>query len=336
MKVIKTAPHVPTDIRVEKLGDRSIRVSVSAFESGYAITLAHPLRRLLLQSSVGFAPIAIKIEGVAHEFDSVRGMAEDVALFIANLKNIRLVAKNLENAEDQLVVHYSFNGPAKLSSKDLATEQVEVVDTETYLATINEDGQLGFSLIIQKGMGYVPSESIRGFISSDYIPLDACFTPIKKAIYHIENILVDGNPNFEKVIFEIESDGQVDPKQAFQEAIKTMHAQMHIFSTNLSDSKNAYHLENNLEIKELIKKVEDLDLSARCFNCLDKVGIKYIGELVLMDVYELKGIKNLGKKSYDEIAEKLEQLKYPVGQELPEGFKASLKARIDKLKSEES
>ncbi|GMB95616.1 DNA-directed RNA polymerase subunit alpha [Helicobacter sp. NHP22-001] len=334
MKVIKTAPHVPTDISVEKINDRHIKVCVSAFEAGYAITLAHPIRRLLLQSSVGYAPIGIKIENVAHEFDSVRGMAEDAALFIANLKNIRLVGQ-AKNPDEQLVVHYSFKGPAKLCGKHLETEGVEVVDKEAYLATINEDVQLDFALIIQRGMGYVPSESIRGLIPSDYIPLDAYFTPIRKVVYNIENMLVDGNPNFERVVFDIESDGQVDPQIAFQEAIKTMHAQMHIFSTSMAHSKS-YALEDNLEVKELVRKVEDLDLSARCFNCLDKIGIKYIGELVLMDAYELKGIKNLGKKSYDEIAEKLEQLKYPVGQELSPEFKASLKARIDKLKSEDN
>ncbi|GMB94884.1 DNA-directed RNA polymerase subunit alpha RpoA [Helicobacter heilmannii] len=334
MKVIKTAPHVPTDISVEKISDRQIRVCVSAFESGYAITLAHPIRRLLLQSSVGYAPIGIKIENVAHEFDSVRGMSEDVALFIANLKNIRLIGQT-NNPDEQLVVHYSFKGPAKLSGKHLETEGVQVVDQEAYLATINEDVQLDFALIIQRGMGYVPSESIRGLIPSDYIPLDAYFTPIKKVVYNIEHMLVDGNPNFERVVFDIESDGQIDPQTAFQEAVKTMHAQMHIFSTSMAHSK-VYALEDSLEVKELVRKVEDLDLSARCFNCLDKIGIKYIGELVLMDAYELKGIKNLGKKSYDEIAEKLEQLKYPVGQELSPEFKASLKARIDKLKSEEN
>ncbi|BDQ26988.1 DNA-directed RNA polymerase subunit alpha [Helicobacter heilmannii] len=334
MKVIKTAPHVPTDISVEKISNRQIRICVSAFESGYAITLAHPIRRLLLQSSVGYAPIGIKIENVAHEFDSVRGMSEDVALFIANLKNIRLIGQT-NNPDEQLVVHYSFKGPAKLSGKHLETEGVQVVDQEAYLATINEDVQLDFALIIQRGMGYVPSESIRGLIPSDYIPLDAYFTPIKKVFYNIEHMLVDGNPNFERVVFDIESDGQIDPQTAFQEAVKTMHAQMHIFSTSMAHSK-VYALEDSLEVKELVRKVEDLDLSARCFNCLDKIGIKYIGELVLMDAYELKGIKNLGKKSYDEIAEKLEQLKYPVGQELSPEFKASLKARIDKLKSEEN
>lgn len=338
MKVIKVAPRVPTDISVEKINDRRIRVSVSAFESGYAITLAHPLRRLLLLSSVGYAPIGIKIENVAHEFDSLRGVSEDVALFIANLKNIRLVGKHLEDSPgDQIEVHYSFKGPAKLMGKDLESEEVGVVDEQAYLATINEDVSLDFSIILQRGMGYVPSESIRGYISSDYIPLDAYFTPIKRVVYNIENMLVDGNPNFEKVVFDIESDGQVDPQHAFQEAIKTMNAQLHIFNGNMADFKMPHsHLEDSLEAKELVMKVEELNLSARCFNCLDKIGIKYVGELVLMDSYELKSIKNLGKKSYDEITEKLEQLKYPVGSELSGDFKASLKAKIEKLKSEES
>ncbi|WP_104578344.1 DNA-directed RNA polymerase subunit alpha [Helicobacter felis] len=336
MKVIKVAPQAPMDISVEKISDRHIKVCVSAFEAGYAITLAHPLRRFLLLSSVGYAPIGIKVEGVNHEFDSLRGISEDMALFIANLKNIRLVGKHLDNAQnDQVVVHYTFKGPAKLSGKDLENEEISVVNHDAYLATINEDAHLEFSLIVQKGMGYVPSESIRGYISSDYIPLDAYFTPIKKVVYNIENMLVDGNPNFEKLIFEIESDGQVDPQRAFQEAIRTMNAQMHIFNTNIADYKGNAHLEEGLE-RDLLMEIEGLNLSARCFNCLDKIGLKYVGELVLMDAYELKNIKNLGKKSYDEIAEKLEGLGYPVGSEISAEFRASLETKLDKIKNQES
>ncbi|WP_120945443.1 MULTISPECIES: DNA-directed RNA polymerase subunit alpha [Helicobacter] len=335
MKVIKVAPQVPMDISVERISDRHIRVCVSAFEAGYAITLAHPLRRLLLLSSVGYAPIGIKVEGANHEFDSLRGVSEDMTLFIANLKNIRLVGKHLENTQnEQVVVHYAFKGPAKLSGRDLENEEIGVIDHDAYLATINEDVNLEFSLIVQKGMGYVPSESIRGHITSGYIPLDAYFTPVKRVVYNIENMLVDGNPNFEKLIFEIESDGQVDPQRAFQDAIKTMNAQMHIFNTNIADCKGSAHLEEGLE-KDLVMEIESLSLSARCFNCLDKVGLKYVGELVLMDAYELKNIKNLGKKSYDEIAEKLEGLGYPVGADLAPDFKASLQAKLEKLKHEE-
>ncbi|MDO7253496.1 DNA-directed RNA polymerase subunit alpha [Helicobacter cappadocius] len=334
MKTIKIAPYIPTDINIEEIGKNRIRISAYPFESGYAITLAHPVRRLLLSSSVGYAPIALKIEGVAHEFDSVRGISEDVSPFIVNLKNIRFINKALEN-DGQVIVDYSFKGPMSLTGADLENDILDVANKDSYLATINEDAVLNFSIIVQKGIGYVPSEDIRGIIPENYIPLDAYFTPVKRAVYEIENVLVEDNPTYEKIVFDIETDGQIEPYVAFKEAIAIMHSQMSIFGADISSvplaSKNS--LEETVELKDLMIKIDTLNLSARCFNCLDRTGIRYIGEMVLMSENELKNIKNMGKKSYDEIAEKLQELGYPVGSELPEEVKSSLSKKITKMKS---
>ncbi|TLD92760.1 DNA-directed RNA polymerase subunit alpha [Helicobacter magdeburgensis] len=333
MNMIKIEPYIPTDISIEEVSSNRIKISAYPFESGYAITLAHPLRRLLLSSSVGYAPTALKIQGVTHEFDSIRGIVEDVSHFISNLKNIRFLIK--DETLDSVQVHYEFKGPMVLSANELANESVDVVNPEAYLATINENASISFSLIVQKGIGYVPSESIRGKITEDYIPLDAYFTPVKKAVYEIENVLVEDNPNYEKIIFDIETDGQIEPLTAFKEAISVMHKQMSIFGVDLSATPNGSKsiAEDSGELKTLMIKIDTLNLSARCFNCLDRSGLKYVGELVIMSENELKNIKNMGKKSYDEIAEKLEELGYPVGGEIADDILQLLNRKLAKIRN---
>lgn len=334
MKTIKIAPYVPTDKNIEEISKNRIKISVYPFESGYAITLAHPIRRLLLSSSVGYAPIALKIEGVDHEFDSVRGISEDVSPFIVNLKNIRFINKTSDN-DGQVVVDYSFKGPMSLTGADLENDVLDIANKDAYLATINEDAVLNFSIIVQKGIGYVPSEDIRGLIPDNYIPLDAYFTPVKRAVYEIENVLVEDNPTYEKIVFDIETDGQIEPYVAFQEAIAIMHSQMSIFGADVSCIPLASRTssDDSIELKDLMVKIDTLNLSARCFNCLDRTGIRYVGELVLMSENELKNVKNMGKKSYDEIAERLQEMGYPVGVDLSEEVKSSLKKKIIKMKS---
>lgn len=327
MKSIKTSPHVPTKIEVKEVGTNRIQIVAYPFESGYAITLAHPLRRLLLGSSVGFAPIALRISGVAHEFDSVRGMVEDVSHFIVNLKTIRFKGKD---ESENISVDYNFKGPKIITGADLANDVVDVVTPNIHLATINEDAVLNFSVVICRGIGYVPSEEIRNQVPDGFIPLDSYFTPVTNVTYATENMLVEDDPNYEKVIFDIQTDGQVAPLTAFKNALSVMHKQMAIFNTELNievpEINNGN--EDSPEIKTLLQTIDSLNFSARCFNCLDRFGIKYLGELVLLNEDQIKNIKNLGKKSLDEITAKLEELGYPVGKEIPEDLMNLLKKKF--------
>ena len=327
MKNIKTSPHVPTKIEVKEISVNRVQIIGYPFESGYAITLAHPLRRLLLGSSVGFAPIALRIAGVAHEFDSVRGMVEDVSHFIVNLKTVRFKSKD-EN--ESISVDYKFIGPKVITGADLANELVEVVTPNIHLATINEDAVLNFSIVICRGIGYVPSEEIRNQVPEGFMPLDSYFTPVTNVTYNTENILVEDDPNYEKVIFDIQTDGQVEPLTAFKNALSVMHKQMAIFNTELNIEVPEINNgdEDHPEIKTLLQTIDSLNFSARCFNCLDRSGIKYLGELVLLNEDQIKNIKNLGKKSLDEITTKLDELGYPVGKEIPEDLVALLKKKF--------
>jgi DNA-directed RNA polymerase subunit alpha len=332
MNKIKTKLSIPNKLDMDVDGNKAT-VEIYPFEKGYGITLAHPIRRVLLASTVGYAPIAIKIDGVAHEFDSIKGVLEDVATFIINLKNIRFKIKDA--SKDEIEVNYSFVGPKELFGKDLDNDKVEIVTPEGYIATLNEDVTLNFSLIIKKGMGFVASENIRDSIPSDYIALDAFFSPIKNAIYDIENILVKDETDFEKVIFTIETDGQITPDDALKDAVNKLFSQFAIFTEKFDVTQNI-EFEEKLDdsYKILTDTIESLNLRSRSFNCLSNADIKFVGELVLMGSNEIAKIKNLGKKSLDEITEKLESIGFNVNEPLPENVKKLLQKEIENLKEE--
>lgn len=330
MKTIKITPFVPTNIDVEALTPNRAKISAYPFETGYGITIAHPIRRLLMSSSVGYAITGIRIDGVTHEFDSIRGVSEDVSLFLINLRKLQFVIKNTD--ANQVVVNYSFLGEKILLGNDLKNDEVDVINSDVYLATINDDAKISFSLIINKGIGYVASEDIRGTILDGFIPVDAYFSPVKNVVYDIENVLVKDDPTFEKVIFDIETDGRISAVDAFKNAMSIMDTQLNIFKSELKISTTSVR-EAEPEAQEnkiLFQKIETLNFSARCSNCLDKKGIRYIGEIVLMKEAELKDIKNLGKRSYDEIVDKLKEIGYEVGATLPNSVKEALAKKLNK------
>ncbi len=334
MKKFVNAPFLPTEVEIEQITENSAIISAFPFESGYAITLAHPLRRLLMSSSVGYAPIAVKIDGAKHEFDSIRGMLEDIAIFIINLKEVRF---KIKSDQEQLEIEYSFSNAREIKGIDLENDDIEVINQDHHLATINSDCTLNFSIIVQKGIGYIASEDLRDLVPNDFIPLDAFFTPVKKVTYDIQKMLVEDNPNYEKAIFTVTTDGQISPIDAFKEAVSTMYAQMSVFNKvfDLSEVKlvEANATENTTDLKDLIVKIEDLNLSARSFNSLDRAGIKFVGDLALMSEVEVKSIKNLGKKSLEEISEKFSDIGYPIDSTLDEDTASALRKKLEQLKA---
>lgn len=328
MNKIKTTPLLPQEFVVEQISDNEANIIAYPFETGYAVSLAHPLRRFLLSSSVGYAPIAIKIEGAKHEFDSVRGMLEDISDFIINLKGIRF---KLKNGATSVEANYSFVGPCEIKGSDLNSDEVEVVTPDAFLATLNEDATLNFSIIIKQGIGYVPSEDIREDLKEGYIALDTFFTPVRRATYKIENVLVEDNPNFEKVVLNIVTDGQITPIDAFRNSLEVMYAQLAVFNSEISIKTpvSIERAEESAELKKLTSRIEELGLSARSFNCLDRSDIKMIGEIVLMSENDLKNVKNLGKKSFEEILEKVQEFGFAVGMDLSDDLVSSLKKKIE-------
>jgi DNA-directed RNA polymerase subunit alpha len=333
MRKIKVAPFMPTEVEVNELSANRAEVIAYPFENGYAITLAHPLKRLILGSSIGYAPISVKIKNAAHEFDNIRGMHEDVAVFIINLKNIRFKIK--EEGSERVELSYSFSGHKEIKASDLANDLVEIANGDMPLATLNEDAELSFTIVIAKGIGYVASEDLKDEVDSSAIALDAFFTPVKKVNYRIENMLVEDNPNYEKIVFDILTDGQITPVDAFTNALETMNKQLSIFNgvmnidVTVPTAKKSG--DDNL-LKPFLKGVDTLGLSARSFNSLDREGIKFLGELVLMSNLELKDIKNLGAKSLDEIMECLVEHGFGSDYELADATRDSLTKKIKILK----
>jgi len=332
MKKIKVAPFLPNEVEVEEINETNAKIIAYPFENGYAVTLAHPLRRLILGSSIGFAPISLKIEGASHEFDSIRGMHEDVAMFIINLKSIRF--RNSNDLE-RITTSYSFEGPRVVTAGDLENDEVSVINKEIVLATLNEDAELNFTIEIAKGIGYVPSEDLMDIVAEGSIALDAFFTPVRKANYAIENVLVEDNPDYEKIVFDVETDGQISPVEAFANALTTMNKQMSVFNgildVNIESAPTGKKSDNTL--KPFLTGVDFLGLSARSFNSLDRAGIKYLGELVLMSENELKNIKNLGKKSLDEIKDCLVDHGFGDDFFLAEEIRAELVKKLEQLKA---
>jgi DNA-directed RNA polymerase subunit alpha len=328
MKKIKTSPLLPKEFVVEQISENEANIIAYPFETGFAVSLAHPLRRFLLSSSVGYAPVAIKIEGAKHEFDSVRGMLEDISDFIINLKGIRF---KLKNDAKEAELSYSFTGPCEIKGADLNNDDVEVVTPDAFLATLNEDATLNFSIKVFQGIGYVPSEEIREELPEGYIALDAFFTPVRKVTYDIQNVLVEDNPNFEKVVLNIVTDGQITPLDAFRNALEVMYAQLAVFNSEISIQApvTIERAEESAELKKLTERIDELGLSARSFNCLDRSNIKYIGEIVMMSPNDLKNVKNLGKKSFDEIVEKLGEYGFEVGASLSDDVVSALKKKIE-------
>jgi DNA-directed RNA polymerase subunit alpha len=328
MKKIKTTPLAPQEFEVEQISENEANIIAYPFETGYAISLAHPLRRFLLSSSVGYAPVAIKIEGAKHEFDSVRGMLEDISDFILNLKEIRF---KLNNEETEAEINYSFAGPCTITGTDLNNSEVEVVTPEAHLATLNEDSTLNFSIKIAQGIGYVASEDTYENLGEGYIALDAYFTPVRSATYKIENVLVEDNPNFERVVMNIKTDGQISPVDAFRNSLEVMYAQLAVFNSEISIKAptTIERVEESPDLKKLTTSIDSLGLSARSFNCLDRSSIRLIGEIVLMSTNDLKNVKNLGKKSYDEIVDKVQEFGFAIGADLADDVVTALKKKIE-------
>jgi len=295
MNKIKTEVLIPSEFSFKKNDNQAV-IEIYPFEAGFGVSVAHPIRRTLIAATLGYAPVAIQIQGVKHEFDSLKGMLEDVASFIINLKNIRFKIK--DDTKDEIKVDYHFVGPKEIRGQDLINDEIDIVTPEEYIATLNEEGELNLSIIIKKGMGFVAVENYRDTLPADFIGLDAYFSPVKKVVYNIENILVEDDPNFEKVIFEIETDGQIDPVDAFKDAINSYLNQFTVFSKEFKlETKQEENIELPEEYNILFEPIENLNLRSRSFNALDRAGIKYVGELALMGKEKIANVKNLGTKS---------------------------------------
>jgi DNA-directed RNA polymerase subunit alpha len=285
-------------------------------ERGYGITVGNALRRILLSSIVGSAVTKVKIEGALHEFTSLPEIKEDVADIILNLKELRL---NLHSDEAQ-TIEIDLEGPKVVTGAEIAEAgQVDVLNPDHVIATVSEGGRLQMQLTIDHGRGYVPADENKDEEDPiGTIPIDSLFSPIRKVNYKITNARVGQRTDYDKLTLEVWTDGSVHPEDAVAYAAKIIKEQVTIF-INFDETiePEIPEEEEEPEFNEnLLKPIDELELSVRSFNCLQSAGIRYVGDLVQKTEAEMLKTKNFGRKSLKEIKELLADMDLELGTEL--------------------
>ena len=293
-------------------------------EPGYGITIGNALRRILLSSLEGFAITSVKIEGVDHEFSSIRGVMEDVTEIILNLKKIRF--KHIVEDQFEQTINVNLIGKEKFTSGDLNKylTNFSVINTDVVICHMTKDVKLQMFITINKGRGYVPAEENQ--LQSNeigVIAIDSIYTPIVNVKIEVENYRVEQKTDYDKLIIEIQTDGSIHPKDALKEAAKILIQHFMLFS----DEKISLEApevpeiedfdEDNTHIRQILKtRLIDMDLSVRALNCLKTAEVETLGELVQFHRNDLLKFRNFGKKSLNELDEFLATLKLAFGMDV--------------------
>ena len=281
---------------------------IEPLERGFGNTLGNALRRVLLSSLPGVAVTTIKIEGIQHEFSTVPGVTEDVSEIILNLK-----ALSAKLYSDQMkTVTIDVKGPCEVKAKDIVVDdELEFVDPEAHIATLNEDAHLQMTLTVDSGRGYVSADKNKyPNMPIGVIPIDSIFTPIKKVNYSVSDTRVGQITDYDKLTLEVWTDGSVQPDEAISLAAKilTEHLTLFVGLTEQVTTIAFTDQEDDKKEKVLEMTIEELDLSVRAYNCLKRAGINTISELVQRNQEDMMKVRNLGRKSLEEVEQKLEAL----------------------------
>ena len=314
----------PDKVIMLEADDKRGKFEFRPLEPGYGITVGNALRRILLSSLEGFAITTVKIEGIDHEFSTITGVMEDVTEIILNLKQVRF--KRIVDDVDHEKISIKVSGQEVFKAGNLsnAMTNFEVLNPELVIFRMETDVKMQIELTINKGRGYVPAEENEP-VDSEFglIAIDAIFTPIRNVKYTVENFRVEQKTDYEKLLFEIETDGSIHPKDALKEAAKILIYHFMLFSdekiTLDSDDKmaNEEFDEEVLHMRQLLKtKLVDLDLSVRALNCLKAAEVETLGDLVRFNKNDLLKFRNFGKKSLTELDELLENMSLSFGMEV--------------------
>ena len=279
-------------------------------ERGYGITLGNSLRRVLLSSLPGVAVTSIKIDGVQHEFSTIPGVKEDVAEIILNIKG--LTAKIY--GEGPKTVYIEAEGECEVSAGDIKTDsEVEILGPGMHIATLGAGAKLYMEITLDKGRGYVPAERNKQTMQSiiGVIPVDSIYTPVLKVNYTVENTRVGQITDYDKLTLEVWTDGTISAKEAISLGAKVLNEHLNLF-VNLSDevvmTEMLVEKDDGGKEKLLEMTIEELDLSVRSFNCLKRAGINTVDDLINKSQEDMMKVRNLGKKSFDEVKAKLNAL----------------------------
>lgn len=289
-------------------------------ERGYGVTLGNSLRRVLLSSLTGTAINAVKIEGVLHEFTSVPGIVEDVTEIILNLKQVRMKLVNKKANKLEL----SLKGAGKLTAQDLqnVSADIEILNPELHIATLNKDANLMMELRFATGKGYVPSNEQKIQDQTiGLIPIDSIYTPIRNVRYDVENVRIGESNDFEKLTIEVTTDGSITPEDALSSAANILRDHINLFiNFDVEQVEDKVESEKDAEAervkKILLTNVDDLELSVRSHNCLKAANIKILADLVRRDESEMLKFRNFGRKSLAELIEIVENFGLEFGMDV--------------------
>ena len=285
-------------------------------ERGYGVTIGNSLRRILLSSLTGCAITSVKIEGVLHEFSSIANVVEDVPEIIVNLKGVRL--KFDENEEK--VLRINFKGEGEVTAGDIVTDgTVEILNPDLHIATVSEGGQLVMEMTADMGRGYTPSDKNKKPNQDiSVLPIDSIYTPVTKVNYQVKNTRVGQMVDYDKLIIEVWTDGSLKAHEALSLAAKVMTSHLNLFIDLSEATKNTQVMiekEESQKVKVLETSIEELELSVRSFNCLKRAGIATVEDLISKSQADMMKVRNLGKKSLDEVTAKLHSLGLDFAQE---------------------
>ena len=309
-----------TDLRFEKPRVERVELSedgsygkytVAPLQRGYGTTLGNSLRRMMLSSLEGAAISSIKIENVQHEFSTIPGVKEDVSEIVLNMKQVIIKL----HSDGPKTVYIEAEGRGELCARDIKTDSdVEIINGDLHIATLNEDAKLYMEITINKGRGYISAEKNKAILQPliGLIPVDSIYTPVEKVNYYVENTRVGQNTDFDKLTVEVWTNGTKTADEAISLSAKIINDHMMLFIQLTDEAMNVETMVEKEETKKekiLDMTIEELDLSVRSYNCLKRAGINTVEDLTLRKEEEMMKVRNLGRKSLDEVVGKLKELK---------------------------
>ena len=285
------------------------KFELEPLERGFGTTLGNALRRVMLSSMPGSAIVAVKIDGVMHEFQTIEGVVTSIVL---NLKNV--VVKNNSESEE-VTARLSVNEERVVTAADIITDtDVEIVNPDQIIATISKGGKLDMEFIISNGRGYVPSTENKKYVEKaklGFIPIDALYSPIERISYDVESARVGQDASYDKLIMNVYTNGSLRPEEAMALGAKILIEHLNIV-TNLSEIADTTGVMNakqeDSKLKKLETSIDDLDFSVRAYNCLKRAGVNTLGDLTEKTELEMMKIRNLGKKSLKEVIDKIKDM----------------------------
>ena len=287
------------------------KFELEPLERGFGTTLGNALRRVMLSSMPGSAIVAVKIDGVMHEFQTMDGVVEDVTTIILNLKNIAI--KN--NSNEVQTLHLSVSEEREVTAADFEeNSNIEIINKDQVIATLSKGGKLDMDVIVANGRGYFLAEQNKKYIENSaigYIPMDSSFSPIELIDYSVEETRVGQDANYDKLILEVHTNGVIRPEEAVALGAKILIEHLNVV-TQLSEIADMTGImsakQEDSKLKKLETSIDDLDFSVRAYNCLKSAGINTLGDLTEKSELEMMKIRNLGKKSLKEVIEKIKEM----------------------------